>query len=79
MKQDDAVTMVVTSDEHASLHLHGYDVVAVAMPGQPATLEADGERDGELPAHGARWGTGPRRGVRVAGDAAGRHVRIHRA
>ena len=49
VKQDDAVTLVVTSDEHASLHLHGYDVTGVAMPGAPATLELAATATGSFP------------------------------
>ncbi len=49
VKQDDAVTLVVTSDQHASLHLHGYDVTGVAMPGTPATLELTATATGSFP------------------------------
>ena len=49
VKQNDTVTMVVTSDEHASLHLHGYDVEGMAMPGQPATLELTATATGSFP------------------------------
>ena len=49
VKQNDAVTLVVTSDQHASLHLHGYDVTGVAMPGEPATLELTASATGSFP------------------------------
>ena len=49
VKQDDTVTLVVTSDQHASLHLHGYDVTGVAMPGTPATLELTATATGSFP------------------------------
>ena len=49
VKQDDAVTLVVTSDQHASLHLHGYDLTGVAMAGAPATLELTANATGSFP------------------------------
>ena len=49
VKQNDMVTMVVTSDEHVSLHLHGYNVVGVAAPGQPATLALTASATGSFP------------------------------
>ena len=49
VKQNDAVTLVVTSDQHASLHLHGYDITGVAMAGAPATLELTASATGSFP------------------------------
>ena len=34
VKQDDMVTIVVSTDEHVSFHLHGYDIKQEATPDQ---------------------------------------------
>jgi hypothetical protein len=33
------VRITVTSDEHDELHVHGYDLEAELMPGEPGTIE----------------------------------------
>lgn len=45
----DTVTIVVTSDEHLSFHLHGYDIEKEAEPGEPATLAFTANATGSFP------------------------------
>ena len=49
VNQDDTVTIMVTTDEHVSFHLHGYDIEKEAKPEQPATLEFTANATGSFP------------------------------
>ena len=49
VKKDDAVTIVVTSDEPISFHLHGYDIEEEARPNEPATLAFTANYTGSFP------------------------------
>ena len=49
VKQDDMLTIVLTSDEPVTYHLHGYDLEGSASPDMPATLEFDAYATGSFP------------------------------
>ena len=49
VKKDDTVTIVVTSDEPISFHLHGYDIEKEARPNEPATLAFTANDTGSFP------------------------------
>ena len=49
VNQDDHVTIVVSSDEHVSFHLHGYDIEQEAEPGAPTTLVFTANATGSFP------------------------------
>ena len=49
VKQDDKLTIVMTSDEPVNYHLHGYDLEGNAGPDMPATLEFDAYATGSFP------------------------------
>ena len=49
VKEDDTVTIVVTSDEPISFHLHGYDIEKEARPNEPATLAFTANYTGSFP------------------------------
>ncbi len=48
-KQDDKLTIVLTSDETVNYHLHGYDLEGNVGPDMPATLEFDAYATGSFP------------------------------
>jgi hypothetical protein len=52
--QGERVELRWTSDEVATLHLHGYDIEAKVAPGSPATMVFDAQATGRFPvvAHG---------------------------
>ena len=49
VKQDDMLTIVMTSDEPVVYHVHGYDLEGSASPDSPATLEFDAYATGSFP------------------------------
>ena len=49
VKQDDMLTIVLTSDEMVNYHLHGYDLEGDVGPDMPATLEFDAYATGDFP------------------------------
>lgn len=53
--EDDAVRLDWSSDEPVELHLHGYDIKAVAAPGKPASMRFEAHATDRFPveAHGA--------------------------
>ena len=48
-KQDDKLTIELTSDEPVNYHLHGYDLEGNVGPDMPATLEFDAYATGSSP------------------------------
>ena len=48
-KKDDTVTIVVTSDEPISFHLHGYDIEKEVRPNEPETLAFTANYTGSFP------------------------------
>ncbi|MCZ6911918.1 MAG: hypothetical protein O7F72_03850 [Proteobacteria bacterium] len=56
------VTLVVTSDEAASLHLHGYDIEFDLIPGKPATVSLIAHATGRYPVTSHGWGGGHEHG-----------------
>jgi hypothetical protein len=59
--QGERIELRWTSDEVATLHLHGYDVEAKVAPGSPATMVFDADATGRFPvvAHGFGQGVAP--------------------
>ena len=49
VNQNDEVTIVVSSDQPVSFHLHGYDIEQEAEPGGPATLAFIANATGSFP------------------------------
>ena len=49
VKQGDIVTIVVSVDEPASFHLHGYDIEERATPEKPARIEFSADATGSFP------------------------------
>ena len=49
VNQDDEVTLVVSTDEPVSFHLHGYDFEADIDPGDPATFVFTANATGSFP------------------------------
>ena len=48
-KQNDMLTIVLTSDELVNYHLHGYDLEGNVGPDMPATLELEAYATGDFP------------------------------
>ena len=53
VKQGDNVTIVVSSDAHDVIHLHGYDIEKDVEPGKPATFKFTADIEGifEIESH----------------------------
>ena len=49
VKQGDMVTIVVSTDEPISFHLHGYDIEKTATPEEPAQLVFEADGTGSFP------------------------------
>ena len=49
VSQGDTVTIELTSDEHVSFHLHGYDYETEVEPGETGTLEFAANATGSFP------------------------------
>jgi FtsP/CotA-like multicopper oxidase with cupredoxin domain len=54
--QGDAVEIVLTSDEAAELHLHGYDLLLTVEPNVPATMHFAAKIAGRFPLEAHRFG-----------------------
>ena len=52
------VKLVVTTDEAASLHLHGYDIEFNVTPGKQATVSLTAHATGRFPVTSHGWGGG---------------------
>ena len=48
-KQDDKITIELTSDELVNYHLHGYDLEGDVGPDMPVTMEFDAYATGSFP------------------------------
>jgi FtsP/CotA-like multicopper oxidase with cupredoxin domain len=56
VNQGDAVEIVLTSDEAAELHLHGYDLLLALAPNVPATMRFTAKIAGRFPLEAHRFG-----------------------
>jgi hypothetical protein len=56
VSQDDAVEIVLTSDEAAELHLHGYDLLLSLAPNVSATMRFTAKIAGRFPLEAHRFG-----------------------
>lgn len=56
--QGDSVQIVLTVDEAAEVHLHGYDVSLSLQPNVPGKVEFDAKIAGRFPLEAHRYGTG---------------------
>lgn len=54
--QGDAVEIVLTSDEAAEVHLHGYDLLLALAPNVPATMRFTAKIAGRFPLEAHRFG-----------------------
>ncbi len=64
VSQGEAVEIVLTSDEAAELHLHGYDLKLSLTPNMPGILKFTAKIAGRFPLEAHRFG---------AGSSSGRH------
>jgi heme/copper-type cytochrome/quinol oxidase subunit 2 len=64
VSQGEAVEIVLTSDEAAELHLHGYDLKLSLTPNMPGTLKFTAKIAGRFPLEAHQFG---------AGSSSGRH------
>jgi hypothetical protein len=55
--QGEQVEITLASDQAAELHLHGYDLIAQAEPGVPATLSFVARIAGRFPVEAHRMGS----------------------
>lgn len=60
--QGDAVEIVLTADEAAELHLHGYDLKLSLSPDVPGTIRFIATIAGRFPLEAHRFGTEPSSG-----------------
>jgi FtsP/CotA-like multicopper oxidase with cupredoxin domain len=60
--QGDAVEIVITADEAAELHLHGYDLKLTLTPGVPGTIRFTAAIAGRFPLEAHQFGTEPSSG-----------------
>jgi FtsP/CotA-like multicopper oxidase with cupredoxin domain len=58
----DAVEIVLTSDEAAELHLHGYDLLVSLSPNVPGKIQFTANIAGRFSLEAHRYGTGPQTG-----------------
>ena len=58
VSQGDAVEIVLTSDEAAELHLHGYDLKLSLTPNIPGTLRFTAKIAGRFPLEAHQFGAG---------------------
>jgi hypothetical protein len=56
--EGDSVELVLTSDEPAELHLHGYDILLSLMPNEPRKIAFKANVGGRFPLEAHRYGTG---------------------
>jgi FtsP/CotA-like multicopper oxidase with cupredoxin domain len=74
--QGDAVEIVLTSDEAAELHLHGYDLEISLTPNMPGTLKFTAKIAGRFPLEAHRFGAGSNSG-RQRGKGPLLYVEVH--
>ncbi len=60
--QGTQIELVVTTDEAASLHLHGYDIEFAVTPEEPATVSLTAHATGRYPVTSHGWGGGHEHG-----------------
>ncbi len=58
VSQGDAVEIVITCDEAAELHLHGYDIKLELQPNEPGKIAFTAKTAGRFPLEAHRFGTG---------------------
>jgi len=58
----DSVEIVLTADEAAELHLHGYDVLLSLTPNVPGKMQFTANIAGRFPLEAHRFGTGAQSG-----------------
>ena len=56
VSQGDAVEMVLTSDEAAEIHLHGYNILLSLTPNVPGTIKFTAKIAGRFPLEAHRFG-----------------------
>jgi hypothetical protein len=76
VSQGDAVEIVVTSDEAAELHLHGYDLTLSLTPNMPGTIKFMAKIAGRFPLEAHRFGVGLSSG-RHRGSGPLLYVEVH--
>jgi plastocyanin len=58
VSQGDSVQIVLTADEAAEVHLHGYDLLLSLQPNVPGKLEFNAKIAGRFPLEAHRYGPG---------------------
>ena len=76
VSQGETVEIVLTSDEAAELHLHGYDLKLSLTPNMPGTLRFTAKIAGRFPLEAHRFGAGSSSG-RHRGDGPLLYVEVH--
>jgi FtsP/CotA-like multicopper oxidase with cupredoxin domain len=74
--QGDTVEIVLTGDEAAELHLHGYDLKVSLTSNVPATIKFTAKIAGRFPLEAHRFGTGSKPGRR-RGEGPLLYVEVH--
>jgi hypothetical protein len=74
--QGDTVEIVLTGDEAAELHLHGYDLKLSLTSNVPATIKFTAKIAGRFPLEAHRFGTGSSSGRR-RGEGPLLYVEVH--
>ena len=74
--QGDTVEIVLTGDEAAELHLHGYDLKLSLTSNVPATIKFTAKIAGRFPLEAHRFGTGSNSGRR-RGEGPLLYVEVH--
>ncbi len=72
----DAVEIVLTGDEAAELHLHGYDLLLSLTPNVPGKIQFTANIAGRFPLEAHRYGTGAQSG-RSHSDRPLLYVEVH--
>ena len=77
VSQGDAVEIVLTSDEAAEVHLHGYDLLLSLTPNVPATMQFTAKIAGRFPLEAHRFGaaSSSAKGTAAAGPLL--YVEVH--
>lgn len=76
VSQGDAVEIVLTSDEAAELHLHGYDLKVTLTPNVPAMIKFAAKIAGRFPLEAHRFGIASSSG-RHHGEGPLLYVEVH--
>jgi FtsP/CotA-like multicopper oxidase with cupredoxin domain len=58
VKKGDSVEIVLTADEAAELHLHGYDILLTLTPNEPGKMKFTANIAGRFPLEAHRFGDG---------------------